>query len=327
MPSQFFSDNCLIENQQFLARWISDVEGPLDLAVAFWGDGAIDELGLRNAKRPTRVLLELGLGGTNPFVVKALTKLQHVEVKQLPRLHAKAYITRRAVIIGSTNASTNGLGSEGKQATWWHELALHTNDDAIVRATKLWFERKWKDGQAITSACLKKAEYVWRERQRLRPKVGSDVKDILSAAMKNPGEFRNRGYYVVVTTEDWNKKGYSDAKNYKEQTGLEACGWQDWTDIPKDAILICFSNYKGDDFSWDDPKICYSPGKINQYKSLVLVSSAPLDDGYKTGIITQWAKALAIVKAAIPKKRWNSDAGTCMDLGDFAQVLLDQAND
>ncbi len=327
MPNHLHSDNRLIENQQLLARWISDVEGPLDLAVAFWGDGAIDELGLKNAKRPTRVLLELGLGGTNPSVVKALIKLQHVEVKQLPKLHAKVYITRRAVIIGSTNASANGLGSEGKEATWWHELALQTYDDEIIRNTKRWFEKKWKSGEAITPGILKKAENVWKQRQRFRPKVGGDVKDILSAAMKNPSEFRNRAIYVVVTTEDWNKKGRSDAKAYKSESGREAYGWQDWEDIPKHATLICFSQYKGDDFRWDQPKIVYSPGEINRYRSLFLVSRSSLGDGYKTGTITQWAKALATVKATISKQRWNANAGTCMDLGEFAQVVLDHASD
>lgn len=313
----------LIQNQQHLARWVSDVDGPLDLAVSFWGEGAIKELSLEK-KRPTRVLLELGSGGTNPSVVKVLRKLPHVELKQLPKLHAKVYISQRAVVIGSTNASANGLGVEGKETTRWHELAVHINDDTLVRDTKIWFEEKWAAGQPITAASLSKAEREWKERQKLRPKADGDVKDILAAAMKNPSEFRNRGVFVVVTSEDWDKKGYADAEDYEEKTGHQPLGWQGWTDIPKNATLICFTDYARDGFQWDAPKICYSPGKLNQHKSLVLVSGTTLDDGFKPGTITQWSKALATVKSTIPKRRWKSESGMCIDLGDFA--LLFQSN-
>lgn len=310
------SNHQLIENQQHLAQWVRQSKGPLDMAVAFWGEGAVKELGLKKL-RAIRVLLELQSGGTNPAEVRLLMKLPHVEVKQLPRLHAKAYISRDSVLIGSANASANGLGSEGSESTRWHELAVRTSEASVVCEAKSWFEKKWAAGHPIKPSQLGKAEREWKERQRIRPKVGSDAKDILAAALNNPGEFRNRGLFVVVTTRDWNKKGYADARDYKEKHSHEALGWQGWTDIPKNATLICFTDYKGEGFHWDEPRICYSPGKLNPHESLVLVSSTTLDDGFKPGDIRKWTKALAAVKGGISKQEWSAN-GMCKDLGEFA---------
>ncbi|MHB1798530.1 MAG: phospholipase D family protein [Vulcanimicrobiaceae bacterium] len=308
----------LIENQQDLANWVKDSEGPIDLAVAFWGEGAIDELGLTNAKRRMRILLDLSMGGTNPDVVKAMMKLPHLQVMQHPKLHAKTYISGRGVVIGSANASANGLGVEGSEATRWHELGCLIYDDHVVQDTKQWFELKWAAAKPISITDLKKAERTWAERQRLRPKVDSKIRDILAAATANPSAFRNRGIYVDITTEEWDAKGDADAKDYKQRTGHEALGWQDWTSIPKNANLICFSFYKGEGFQWDEPKVCYSPGKLNRHKSLVLVSASTLDDGFKLDRITTWRQALERAKSAIPREKWRAESGLCMDLGEFA---------
>lgn len=311
--------NKLIEDQRVLASWVNESEGPIDLAVAFWGEGAIEELGLANTQRPTRVLLDLHMGGTNPEVVRALKKLPHVQVKQHPRLHAKAYIAGREVFIGSANASANGLGAEGSEATQWHELGCLTNDDGVVQDTKRWFEHKWAAAKPVSSSDIKKASALWALRQRLRPVVKSETKEILAAATANPSAFRNRGIYVVVSTEDMDDKGYADAADYKNRTGHEADAWQDWVDIPKDANLICFSYDQWKGFQWDTPKVCYSPAKINRHKSLVLVIPSSLDDGFRLDSMKTWRAALARAKASISRKMWKGEEGLCMDLGDFAE--------
>ncbi len=322
-PSNRKRDHQLIENQQHLAQWVRNARGPLDLAVAFWGKGAVEELKLEEV-RPIRVLLELQSGGTNPAEVRRLMDLAHVEVRQLTRLHAKAYIANDAVVIGSTNASANGLGSEGSESTRWHELAMRTNDGAVVRDTQQWFEEKWAESRPITPSELKTTELEWKKRQRFRPRASTDAKDILTAALGNPDDYRNRGIFVVVTLWDWDAKGYADAKDHEQRTGQEAVGWQDWSAIPKDATLICFSDYKGQGFEWDEPNIVYSPPRLNRHKSLVLVSAMTLDYGLRPGNIRQWAKALMAVKATIPAKRWHAAGGMCMDLGAFAEKVIAQ---
>lgn len=310
----------LIENQEHLAQWVKESGGPLDLAVAFWGKGAVKELGLTR-NREIRVLLELQSGATNPEELKILQGLRHVEVKHLPRLHAKAYISETDAIIGSTNASANGLGTEGTESRRWHELALHTTDATTVKAAKAWFESKWSSAMPIKPSDLKMLQSAWEKRRKIRPKVRTNARDVLDAALNNPEEFRNRGLFVVVSASPWDAKGKADAKDYKKKHGHQALGWQNWKSIPKDATLICFTEYNAGMFQWDDPNVCYSPAKLNIHASLVLVTETNLDDALRPGSIKRWAKALTVVKATMPAARWRKDHGMCMDLGEFAEAV------
>lgn len=185
-------------------------------------------------------------------------------------------------------------------------------------------EEKWAASQPVKRSDLKAIELEWKKRQRLRPRANIGAKDILNAALGNPNDYRNRGLFVVVTLWDWDAKGYADAKDHKQTMGYDALGWQSWPTIPKDATLICFSNYKGEGFQWDEPKIVYSPPRLNRHKSLVLVSATTLDYGLKPGNLRQWAEALTAVKAKIPTKRWHANGGMCMDLGEFAEQVMAQ---
>lgn len=132
----------LVINQKHTSKWVRE-QNKLDIAVAFWGEGAIKELGLDQPGRKFRVLLDLSAGASNPDEVRALWKLAPKSVKVVERLHAKAYVTPSQALIGSANASANGLGWEGKEATSWHELGMLTDDNTTVRATQKWFAAKF----------------------------------------------------------------------------------------------------------------------------------------------------------------------------------------
>ena len=77
----------LIQNQQQLAQWAREVKGSLDIAVAFWGEGAISELGLDQRQGDVRILLDLSAGATNPAVVRHLIQRRFAaSPDSMPRL-------------------------------------------------------------------------------------------------------------------------------------------------------------------------------------------------------------------------------------------------
>ncbi|MGP1664880.1 MAG: phospholipase D family protein, partial [Rhodanobacter sp.] len=205
----------LIENQQDLAEWVRQQKEPLDLAVAFWGEGAIEELGLDKRKGKFRVLLDLSAGATNPKVVKALLKLSPEGVKCVPRFHAKAYIATAEMVVGSANASANGLGSEGTEAKRWHELGVICDDAAAVVDAKRWFKNLWGSAEPISPGILKRAVNAWDLMQKTRPRDVTDETNILAAALADPARFTGLGWFVVVTTSDLSKKGNKDAAELK----------------------------------------------------------------------------------------------------------------
>lgn len=82
------------------------------MAVAFWGANARKELGFDRRPRdskPVTIICNLEMGGTNPSEIKQLRRLRNVEVLQADRLHGKVYLFGSEVLIGSSNASANGL--------------------------------------------------------------------------------------------------------------------------------------------------------------------------------------------------------------------------
>jgi hypothetical protein len=79
------------------------------MAVAFWGDGATKGLGLDKKRgEVATVICNLKSGGTNPNEIRELWKA-NINPLQCDKLHGKVYLFDDCVIIGSSNASSNGL--------------------------------------------------------------------------------------------------------------------------------------------------------------------------------------------------------------------------
>lgn len=303
----------LIENQQQLATWVREQTGDLDLAVAFWGTGAIQLLGLAKPERDLRVLLDLSSGASHPDEVNALRRLSRCKVRCLPRFHAKTYLSDRAMVVGSANASGDGLGKKGAEHTRWHELAMFSDDPVVVREGADWFDRKWRTAKIVTDEDVAAARVKWLIKQHQRPLPPSNGKDLLTAAIENPEAYRNLGLNVAVALRDISPDGKKKMEQIEEQTGHVVYAFEDWSDIPTEQKILSFLKYEGEDFKIDGTY--YSGEKQRSALKMVLASDVP---GYKLGSITLWKKCLRRAEASDPKA-WTRNGGICMDLGDFAE--------
>jgi hypothetical protein len=105
-----------------------------DLAVAFWGKGAPEELGISKSQARLTVICNLSMGGTNPAVIRSLRTTHGAPtVRQNDRLHAKVYLFAHAAVIGSSNASANGLALEGSELTHWDRKAAGRRGRGLLR--------------------------------------------------------------------------------------------------------------------------------------------------------------------------------------------------
>lgn len=186
----------------------------VDIAVAFWGWGAKEQLGITRAKK-TRIVCDLLSGGCNPHEIRKLLTPElskNVEVRYLDRLHAKVYLTPDSVIAGSANASTNGLGREGLLGTI--EAAVLTNDRSAIDDAQAWFEDQWKLSKRVTEPVIDQAIEAWT---RIRP--APDPKDtFLNVYLTNPSWFRRRvwltSFYSDASTAAKRKFDQVKAKYY-----------------------------------------------------------------------------------------------------------------
>ena len=279
----------------------------------------MDILDLGRAGRSIRILLDLSAGATNPKELARLLDLKHVEVLKLERLHAKVYLSDSGVVVGSANASANGLGSEGTEASRWHELSLLTEDQRIIDESRNWFGQKWAGGSSVTDSDLKMAQSRWEERQKLRPREAAAAVDVLEAAMHSPDSMKGRGIFVVVSVDELDDLGTRHSKRHQEETGHVAHGWQRWPDMPKDAYLICFTDFSSKGLAWDEHRVYLSPKQAWKFRSLRLVHPSVLPDGYKVGRLSMWRPLLQCAKQQVGERNWKKRGGLCMDLGEFVE--------
>lgn len=308
--------NSIIENQQDLAKWVREQNGRLDLAVAFWGEGATAQLGLRDGRK-ARILLDLTAGATNPKVVKELQEMKGVQVKQRDRLHAKLYLGENEMVVGSANASANGLGAEGHEATHWCELGVRTACPEALAQAAAWFERQWSSGRKITPRDLDVARRAWKSRRRARPT--NSTGSILDVARTNPGELADRRIYVSVCTLELTEEEEAEGNARAMKLGQEPLFFYGWKNIPLSAALISFiANTDGSALEWDEPKVCISPDQKPDHK-VVLVETGSLP-GYKLGSIKEWRKRISYHAKRYPSA-WNpKHGGICIEITRFVNL-------
>src|SRR5437764_8671672 len=83
-------------------------KNPMKIAIAYWGTEALELLKLDPKRRDVEVVCCLRGGKSAPEVIKQFG----FRARQNDQLHAKVIWTNAGAIVGSANASSNGLPEE-----------------------------------------------------------------------------------------------------------------------------------------------------------------------------------------------------------------------
>ncbi len=137
-----------------LADAIRDVLGGNNVrcAVAFWGTGAEALLDQATGDQP-RIICDVTLGGTSPNALRAIGAPDNARLRYLPSLHAKVYISDRGAIVGSANASKNGVGLDGPPSLIESGVLVSPDNDTFGQAV-IWFETQWKASKKVDTSAL-----------------------------------------------------------------------------------------------------------------------------------------------------------------------------
>lgn len=224
--------------------------GDVRVAVAFWGKGGSRQIGLQ-AARKCRILCNLRSGACNPDEIAALRRRKKsVEIRTHDRLHAKVYWTPKAVAIGSSNVSTNGLAISPDAAGSWAEANVFSDDPALIEETGVWFDDRWKESLAITDPMLEAAREKWNLRSRQSSLLNVKQTTLLAAAKADPEAFRKHKIYLAIYTQGHSADA-SKARKELRQSGRterledgssvsfkDAELYEDWNGIPEGAWLV-----------------------------------------------------------------------------------------
>lgn len=149
-------------------------------AVAFWGCDAVTELfGTDQLQRPdVQVICDLSLGGTNPDTLRALGAPDNPNVRYRDGLHAKVFLSARGAIVGSANASNNGIGFMGGNAQLLEAGTYYTPDSEGWHSISGWLTALSEQGSArVDEAALYVADLAWSSRHEAgsRHNVGNQT--------------------------------------------------------------------------------------------------------------------------------------------------------
>ena len=166
-------------------------------AVAFWGTGASAHLFPQQGFRKVRILCDLSQGGTNPDELILLGAPSNKALRQVERLHAKVYLSKRGAIIGSANASDNGIGFAGASGLIEAGILVEPDSESF-KAAGIWFEGLWEKSRKIGPEALAAAEASWNARPPgwgpTRRPIPTDAPSLLHVVAADPERFRGTGF-------------------------------------------------------------------------------------------------------------------------------------
>lgn len=243
------------ENYLDQVKQLADSSQSLDLAVAFWGNGA-EKLFENWQGGSLKILCNLSSGGTNPHTIRQLMALPGAEVRQANDLHAKVMLGESAALIGSANFSANGLGYEGNECTGWQEAGMRVDAPAQLGPIRTWFNRMWEVNKdnTISDQDLLSAQVNWDKRRAAIPAVNEGA-PLLEQSLS---AIKGRPIYLAIYRWSASEKAWQDFESVKEKV-QQAGGrtrktldfFENWSDeggnrLPEDGqIIIVYSGSKG----------------------------------------------------------------------------------
>jgi len=72
-------------------------------------------------------------------------------------------------VLGSSNASTNGLALEHETNSGWHEANIRIDDTGALDGICIWFDDLFEAGYNIETEDLDRAESIWKTRKLIAP--------------------------------------------------------------------------------------------------------------------------------------------------------------
>lgn len=252
MPVCFLDDRIAIATEvQNLFRDAKEIY----CIVAFWGSGAEQLFAGMNKRKiqRTRIVCNLTMGGTNPNVIEDLRN-KGFHIKHSPTLHSKVYWTDSGVVVGSANASTNGLSLEGRYQDGWLEAAMFSDRKTEIDIIQQYVNEVWDQSNEIEPQDMQKAHARWRKRRPL-PTPRNKL-TLVEALMQERFSGRSNCIYIQVDQQelaDWDD-AMAQAEVLQNQhidlQGLNLQPWEGYPEIPRNQYIVDY---------WLDPKgkLCF----------------------------------------------------------------------
>lgn len=163
-------------------------------AVAFWGAGSSSLV-----SRPTasRIICDVTMGGTSAQALEELGAPDLDTLRHVPALHAKLYLSSIGAVVGSPNASANGIGFGTDAANVEAGIVLDPTDPCHAEAAD-WFEDMWDDSHRIGRREVDMARRRFRPTRLARPHEATGG-SLLEMVAEEPTRFGDVSFVFAHT--------------------------------------------------------------------------------------------------------------------------------
>ena len=207
----------------------------LRCAVAFWGAGAAQFLREASANlSKARILCDISMGATGPDALRELGAPDNDRLRRYDGLHAKVYVSDTGLVVGSPNASANGIGFANGEPVWLEAGSFHEANSPEWRDAISWFDPLYRNAEPIDNDALNEAQRKFRPRTAY---LDLPVRDgsILDLVRAHPEQFGTIGFVFCNnrTTQDERKKARDNLRaNAPTENGEKI------DSLPDDGIYI-----------------------------------------------------------------------------------------
>ncbi len=296
--------------------------GERRIAVPFWGLGSIEALGLDVCPPASaKILCNLSAGGCNPVVIQRLIE-RGFQVRALASLHAKVYLGSMSAVLGSANASSDGLGLAGDDG--WNEACVHIEDRVAVQQLGDWFDTLWDRAADLTDPHI--ARILLEQAERAPAGLRVDPFNLLDVLRANPRCLATKRVFVALDYEPYSRRVEKKVQRLRKQLGEDIDAWEDWTDMPPAAEILSFyyDRMSGDitfEGIYESPKD--PAGSMDPETNGIYVSHTRRVLGtYELGDTEAWTRAVGLWRNTAFVKGRAQDKDLCLSLTDFALRYL-----
>lgn len=175
--------------------------GPnLRCAVAFWGVGS--EKLFNQQDKKIRIICDVSLGGTSPDALRTLGAPNNDKLRCFPSFHAKVYISDRGAVVGSANASQNGIGFDGQPDFIEAGMFIEPRTDTFKKIED-WFEKLWENSKRVDESAINIASQKFNKTRSFKPRPvrPGSLLDLIASEPENFSEVS-----IVITGEVMSKE-------------------------------------------------------------------------------------------------------------------------
>lgn len=170
----------------------------LRCAVAFWGRGAeafITRAG--TVVGDAKIVCDLSMGGCVPDALVELGSPTNPSIRNKAGLHAKVYLSEAGVVVGSANASDNGIGFTPAGPGLLEAGTFHEARSDAWTAAADWFDRVYDNALPVDDKALARARLLFEPGSGKPPAIRAKDGSLIDMILMQPDRFEGIGFAVA----------------------------------------------------------------------------------------------------------------------------------